>query len=243
MLKDKVVVITGGAKGIGRFIAHGFAQEGAKVAIADLDEERLGQTLAELEDFGGQAMAVRTDVRDEATVTAAMAQIADKMGGIDILINDAGIVPHFQWGGPRWPVVRDMDQSFFQKVMGTNLGGTFLCSKHAIPHMEQRGGGHIVNLYGGGGLTPPGALAYVVSKEAIVVFTKYHAEEVRDANICVVAISPGGAIATEDAPEEARSRMPGPELAGKRFLLASQADMAMTGHLLELDGDSLVVDR
>ena len=235
MLKDKSVAITGSAKGIGRYIAHRFAQEGAKVAILDVDEERLAQTQSELLDFGGQVIALPTDVKREDTVRFAMADVADKFGGIDILINDAGIVPHFQWGGPRWPAIRDMDESFFWHVMGVNLGGTFLCSKHAIPYMEQAGGGHIVNLYGGGGKTPAGALTYAVSKEAIVHFTDFHAEEVRESNICVVAISPGAAIATEDAPNAARSRMPGPEYAGDRFLLASQATMEMSGRLLDLD--------
>ena len=242
MLKDKSVVVTGGAKGIGRYIAHRFAREGAKVAIADIDTERLAKTLAELEDFGGEAMAATADVHDEDQVRGAMAAVAERFGGIDVLVNDAGIVPHFNWGTPRWPKVQDMDLSFFERVMDTNLGGTFLCSKHAVPYMEKAGSGHIVNLYGGGGLTPPGALAYVVSKEAIRYFTKFHAEEVRDAGIVVVALSPGGAIATEDAPEEARGRMPGPELAGPRFLLAAEAGMDMTGHLLALDGDKLAID-
>jgi 3-oxoacyl-[acyl-carrier protein] reductase len=244
MLKDKSVAITGSAKGIGRYIAHRFAQEGAKVAILDVDEERLAQTQSELLDFGGQAIAIPTDVKSEDTVRLAMAEVAEKFGGIDILVNDAGIVPHFQWGGPRWPAIRDMDESFFWHVMGVNLGGTFLCSKHVTPYMEQAGGGHIVNLYGGGGKSPAGALTYVVSKESIVHFTDYHAEEVRDAGICVVAISPGTAIATEDAPEEARSRMPGPEFAGDRFLLASESTMEMSGRLLDLDdAGKLIVVR
>ena len=245
MLKDKSVAITGSANGIGRYIAHRFAQEGAKVAILDVDEERLAKTHSELLDFGGEAIAVPTDVKKEETVRLAMAEVAEKFGSIDIVINDAGIVPHFMWGGPRWPAIRDLEESFFWHVMGVNLGGTFLCSKHATPYMEQTGGGHIVNLYGGGGKNPPGALAYVVSKEAIVHFTDYHAEEVRDSNICVVAISPGAAIATENAPEEARSRMPGPEFAGDRFLLAAQVGMEMSGRLLDLDdtGKLVVVDR
>jgi len=243
MLKDKVVVLTGSAKGIGRYNAQRFAQAGAKVAIADIDTERMAQTLAELEDYGGAAMAVETSVRDEEQVRGLMAAVAERFGGIDILINNAGIVPHFNWGVPRWPAVRDMEFSFWQSVMGTNLGGTFLCSKHVTPYMEQRGGGNIVNLYGGGGLTPAGANAYVTSKEAIVIFSQYHAEEVRDANIVVVSISPGGAIATEDAPDEARGRMPGPDLAGDRFLLAAEASMELTGHLVNLEGDKLVIER
>ena len=80
-----------------------------------------------------------------------------------------------------------------------------LCSKHVIPYMERQGGGHIINLHGGGGLH---STAYMVSKDAIWTFTRYLAMEVKDANICVVVMSPGAAIATEDAPEEARQRMP-----------------------------------
>ena len=242
MLKDKSVAITGSAKGIGRYIARRFAQEGAKVAILDVDEQRLASTQAELEDFGGKVLAVPTDVKKEDTVRDAMAKVADAFGGIDVVINDAGIVPHFAWGDkPRWPAVRDLDESFFWHVMGVNLGGTFLCSKHAIPYMERARGGHIVNLYGGGGKTPAGALTYVVSKEAIVSFTDFHAEEVRDSNICVVAISPGAAIATEDAPQEARDRMPGPDFAGERFLLASEASMELSGRLLDLDDNGKLI--
>ena len=242
MLKDKSVVVTGGAKGIGRYIAHRFAKEGAKVAILDVDKPRMDQTLAELEDFGGQAAAEVADVYNEDQVRAAMADVAERFGGIDVLVNDAGIVPHFNWGTPRWPAIRDMDLSFYEHVMNTNLGGTFMCSKHVTPYMEKAGGGHIVNLYGGGGRTPAGALTYVVSKEAIRYFTRYHAEEVREAGICVVVLSPGGPIATEDAPEEARARMDSPELAGPRFLLAAEASMEMSGHLVNLEGDKLVVE-
>ena len=154
MLQDKVVVVTGGAKGIGRYMARGFAQEGAKVAIGDMDAARLDQTVGEMRDFGGDVIGVPTDVRDEDQVRALMAQAAERLGGIDALVNNAGIVPHFNWGVPRWPAVKDMEQGFWQKVLGTNLGGTFLCSKHVTPYLEARGGGNIVNLYGGGGLTP-----------------------------------------------------------------------------------------
>jgi 3-oxoacyl-[acyl-carrier protein] reductase len=244
MLKDKSVVITGSAKGIGRYIAHTFAREGCRVTIADIDEARMQKTLGELGEIGADAQAVRTDVGDEDSVRALMAQVADRFGGIDVLVNDAAIVPHFAWGNnPRWPKVQDMDLSFFwDTVLGVALKGTFLASKHAVPYLEKAAEGHIVNLHGGGGVTPPGALAYATAKDSLVTFTKFHAEEVRDANICVVILSPGGTIATEDAPEEARGRLAGPELAGPRFTLAAQAPMEMSGHLLDLEeGDKLVV--
>ena len=158
-------------------------------------------------------------------------QVLSRFGKIDVLVNNAGIVPHFQWGSPKWPRIRDMEQSFWDRVLGTNLGGTFLCTKHVLPHMESRRSGHIISLHGGGG---PLACAYVVSKEAIVVFTRYVAEEEREFDVCVVAMGPGGAIATETAPEEARQRMPGVDSIENRFVLASQVDMSMSGKLLDL---------
>lgn len=245
MLKGKSVVVTGGAKGIGRYIAHGFAREGARVAIADIDEARLRRTLGELGELGADAMAVPTDVTNEDAVASLMAQAAERFGGVDVLVNDAAVVPHFMWGDkPRWPKVRDMDASFFwDTVMGAALRGTFLASKHAVPYMERGGGGHIVNLHGGGSVTPPGALAYATAKDSLVTFTKFHAEETRDANICVVIISPGAAIATDEAPQEAQERMPGPEYAGPRFLLAAEAPMELSGHLLDYQDGELAVLR
>src|SRR5256885_13025325 len=130
---------------------------------------------------------------------------------IDALINDAGIVPHFNWGIPRWPRVRLMSKDFWDSVIQTNLGGTFLCTKYVVPFMEERRAGNIVNLWGGGRAENHGAAAYVVSKDAIRTFTRFVAEEEREGNICAVAFSPKQAIATEDAPEKPRKRLPGPE--------------------------------
>ncbi len=108
--------------------------------------------------------------------------------------------------------------------------------------MRPRGAGHIINVYGGAGLTPPGGCAYMVSKDAIKTFTRFVAAEERDANVCIVVISPGAAIATEDAPEEARRRMPGPDFAGSRFVLAAQADMDLSGHLVTLQDGMLAIE-
>lgn len=239
MLEGKVVVVTGSARGIGRYISHTFAKEGAHLAIADI--EPLDQVEGELRGMEAEVLAVPTDVTNEDQVRALMQRVADRFGHIDVLVNNAGIVPHFAWGGPRWAAIRDMDKSFWDKVINTNLGGTFLCTKHALPYMRQQGSGHVISLFGGGGGT--GAAAYVVSKFAIKTFTKYVAEEERDANVCVVSLGPGGTIATEKAPEEARQRLPGPELAGNRFVLAAQAGMDMSGHLLDLKDGKIVIDE
>jgi 3-oxoacyl-[acyl-carrier protein] reductase len=242
MLKNKVAVITGGAKGIGRYIAHGFAREGAKIAIGDIDLERMKQTVAELREIGADPLALKLDVRDEAEVRGFMKQAAERFGAIDVLVNNAGIVTHFGWGVPRWPMVRDMEKNFWDKVMETNLSGTFLCTKHALPYMQERRSGHIINLYGGSPPKTLGSCVYSVSKDAIRTFTRFVAEEVREYNICVVSVSPGGAIATEDAPEAVRRTMPGPDSAGNRFILAAEAGMELSGQRLTLKDGRLEVD-
>jgi NAD(P)-dependent dehydrogenase (short-subunit alcohol dehydrogenase family) len=197
---------------------------------------------AELQELGAEAVALKADARDEGQVKAAVEQIIKRFGRIDGLINNAGIVTHFTWS-PRWPRIRDMSQAFWDGVIDTNLGGTFLWTKHVLPHMEARRAGHIVNLYGG---TDPkqmgiGGCAYAVSKEAIRMFTRFVAEEEREWNVCVVAVAPGAAIATEDAPEEVRGRLPGPEYLENVFVLALQADMQLTGQLLLLKDGRLTV--
>ena len=128
--------------------------------------------------------------------------------------------------------------------MGVALRGTFLASKHAVPYMEKGGSGHIVNLHGGGGLTPPGALAYATAKDSLITFTKFHAGGSARLRHLRRHHLTGAAIATEDAPDEARNRMPGPDHAGSRFLLCAEAPMEMSGHLLNLSEDGeLVIER
>jgi NAD(P)-dependent dehydrogenase (short-subunit alcohol dehydrogenase family) len=242
-MRGKVVIITGGAKGIGRHAAHTLANAGASVVLADADAERLHKTTVELKNLGAEVLAVATDVRDENDVRRLAYTVADRFGRIDALINDAGIVPHFNWGIPRWPRVRHLSYDFWNSVIQTNLGGTFLCSKYVIPFMEERRTGNIVNLWGGGRPENHGASPYVVSKDAIRTFTKFLAAEEREWSICVVAFSPKQAIATEDAPEEARKRLPGPESLGNGFVLAAQAGMEMTGKTVEhRDGKLVAVD-
>ena len=114
------------------------------------------------------------------------------------------------------------------------MGGMFLCTKHVLPHMEAQRSGHVVNTMGGGLST------YGVSKSAIPAFTRLVAEEEKDFNICVVTINPGTQIATEDAPAEARARMPGPEFVGNRFVLAAQAPMERSGQWLTLEDGKLI---
>jgi NAD(P)-dependent dehydrogenase (short-subunit alcohol dehydrogenase family) len=239
MLEEKVVIITGGARGIGRHAAKTFAREKAKVVIADFDKEWLQKTSDELSQVT-ETLGIEVDVRNESAVEKMVGRVLDRLGRIDVLVNDAAIVPHFAWGIPRWPRIADMPKDFWDRVIETNLGGTFLCTKHVLPFMESRRSGHIINVYGGGGIKPAGACAYMVTKDAIRTFTRYVAEEVRDSNVCVVIFSPRVPIATEGAPAVALKRLPGPEILGPGFVLAAELPLDESGRIFSYQDGGLV---
>ena len=241
MLQNKVVVITGSGQGIGKHAAKTFAQEKAKVVIADFNEGLAKRTAAEVGEVS-ETMAVHADVRDENSVKKMVDEVISRFGQIDVMMNNAAIVPHFAWNIPRWPLIADMPVEFWDRVVHTNLYGTFFGTKHVIPHMAKRKSGHIVNLYGGGGVRPGGAATYMVTKDGIRTFTRYVAEEVRDSNICVVTFSPRVPIATETAPEEALKRLPGPEILGQGFVLAAQLPMDQSGKCFAYENGKLMVE-
>ena len=239
MLEGKVVVITGSGQGIGKHAAKTFAREKAKVVIADFNLDSAKKTAAEIS-ASTESIAIDTDVRSEDSVKKMIDEVIHRCGQIDILMNNAAIVPHFAWNIPRWPLIADMPVDFWNRVIHTNLYGTFFGTKHVIPHMAKRKSGHIINLYGGGGVRPGGAATYMVTKDGIRTFTRYVAEEVRDENICVVTFSPRVPIATETAPEEALQRLPGPEVLGQGFVLCAQLPMAQSGKCFAYENGKLV---
>jgi len=240
-LKGKVAVVTGGAQGIGKHAAKTLAENGVKLVVADINQETAEETAAELSALS-ETIAISLDVRNEEDVRSTFDTVSKNFGGIDILVNNAGVVPHFRWGMPLWPQISDMPVEFWDRVIQTNLYGTFFCTKHAIPHLKNRSGGHIINLYGGGGTKPSGALTYMVTKNSIRTFTRFVAEEVRDANICVVTISPRVPIATETAPETIREKLPGPEMLGDAFVLAAQLSLEVSGQCLAHEEGKLVIE-
>ena len=206
-VEGKVVVITGGAQGVGRYIARTFAAEGAKLVVADIaPTDTIESEVRQLE---GEILSVPTDVTNESDVQSLMDKVYRQWGRIDVFINDAGIAPHFAVGAPRWPRVRDFPESFFDKIFGTNMKGTFLCTKHVLPYMESLCSGHIIN-FGQGSLRAGqrasniGSGVYNTSKIAIRAFTKQVADEERKYNICIVSMGPGGAMTSTPAPERPR---------------------------------------
>ena len=239
MLEEKVVVITGSGQGIGKHAAKTFAQAKAKVVIADYNGELAKKTAAEI-GATSESTAIVVDVREEDSVKSMIDQTMSRFGRIDVMMNNAAIVPHFAWNIPRWPPIADMPVEFWDRVIHTNLYGTFFGTKHVIPHMAKRKTGHIINLYGGGGVKPGGAGTYMVTKDGIRTFSRYVAEEVRDSNICVVTFSPRVPIATETAPEEALKRLPGPDILGQGFVLCAQLPMEQSGKCFAYENGKLV---
>jgi len=239
VLQGKVVVITGSGQGIGKHAATTFAKGKAKVVIADFNGELAKKTAAELA-YLTETVAIHADVRNEDSVKKLIDEVIGRFGQIDVMINNAAIVPHFAWNIPRWPLIADMPLEFWDRVVQTNLYGTFFGTKHVIPHMAKRKTGHIINLYGGGGVKPGGAATYMVTKDGIRTFTRYVAEEVRDSNICVVTFSPRVPIATETAPAEAIQRLPGPEVLGQAFVLCAQLALEQSGKCFAHENGKLV---
>ncbi len=191
-LVGKVAVITGASRGIGRATAQLFAAEGAAVVLAARDEAALAANVQAIETEGGRALALPTDVADEASVAALFARTAEAFGPVDILVNAAGAVANV-------PFER-MDLATWEGVLGTNLRGTFLCCREAFRAMIPVGGGVIVNFSSLSGVPKvekfPGLSAYVVSKFGVAGLSEILAVEGRPHNIRVVAVSPG-AVDTE----------------------------------------------
>jgi 3-oxoacyl-[acyl-carrier protein] reductase len=251
-VKEKVVVITGGASGIGRFVTGTFAAAGAKVAIGDVAPT--DRVESEVKALGGELLAVQTDVRIEDDVDELMRQTFDRFGRIDVVINNAAIVTHFPGGGKSaWPLIRDMDEEFFDNVVRTNLYGVYLGTKCALPYMESQGSGHIINI-GQGTLKPSGrtdnfgSCVYLMTKIAVRSFTNHVAPEEFEHNVCIVSVSPGDGggnyrgIWTEDIDEEFRPGMAPIEMVGDRYLLAAEAPMEYSGHQLVVRDGKLEID-
>lgn len=182
--ENKVIIITGGAKGIGKACAIAFAQEGGQVAIADVDEEVGLETIREIEAVGGNAIFVTCNVSKTDDVVGLVKKTVDAFGGVDVLYNNAGVV--------RYGNVVELSEEDWDLQLNTNLRGTFLTCKYAIPEMIQRGGGAIVNTASVQAFSSQEKVAaYAASKGAIVSFTTTVALDHAADNIRCNCIAPG----------------------------------------------------
>ena len=239
--QDKIVIITGGASGIGRVSALRFVAEGAKVVIWDIDKAKAEATRSEIEAVGGQAVvAIVNTTQPEQVAVAAQAAHA-KFGRIDVLINNAGIT--------RDATLRKMTLAQWQQVMDVNLTGVFVCTQAVAPYMEAQQSGRIINTSSVVGLYGNfGQANYAATKAGLIGLTKTLARELGKYNITVNAVAPGfiatDMIATipEKVIDQMKSRTPlrrlgTPEdIANAYLFLASDEAGFISGTVLSVDG-------
>jgi NAD(P)-dependent dehydrogenase (short-subunit alcohol dehydrogenase family) len=236
-LTGKVAIITGGANGIGRGMVERFVAEGARVTIADVDEETAQQLADEL---GEQVAFKRTDVSDAAQVQDVVDFTVGRFGGLHVMVNNAGVA-----GSPRRFL--DDDLRFFEKVMAVDLYGVMVGSRCAALHMVDHGGGSIVNIASVAGLVPGiGFMPYRAAKAGVVHFTKSIAVELGAQGVRVNCVVPGNistAInAAFDSSDIAAKLQPLPRLgspddvAQAVLFLASDRAAQVTGIVVPVDG-------
>ena len=243
-LAGRVAIVTGGSIGLGRQIAEGLAEMGAHLVLCARKRERCQQAAEELQQLGVRTLALGCDVKNPADVQAVVDAAFSQFGRIDVLVNNAGI----SWGAP----VEEMSLEDWNKVIETNLTGTFLCAQAVGKVMIKRGRGKIINIASVAGLggAPPTlpAIGYHASKGGVISFTKDLACKWAMHNIQVNAIAPGwfpthmSNKVLDHNRDFFLSQIPlrrfGNEhdLKGSAVFLASDASDYVTGHVLVVDG-------
>jgi len=245
-LEQRIAIVTGAWQGIGRAIALGLAREGARVAIADVNEECANSVKNEIEASGGRALAIRTDVSNEKSVQAMVEKSLKEFLRVDILVNNAGIFPTSP--------VEEMSEEDWDRVIGTNLVGAFLCARAVVPKFLEQGTGRIISVTSGRAFQgAKNGAHYAASKAGIIGFSKSLALELAPHRITVNVICPGitdtaqprGHQSEEQIYAQAQripmGRIGQPEdLVGPAVFLASDAASFVTGQTILVNGGSIM---
>ena len=206
-LADRVAIVTGGARGIGAAVVQRLASDGASVVVADIDREMAEAVAAGVRDSGGDATAIAVDLAEEASIITLVAATVERYGAIDVLDNNAALTDASVLASDAG--VTTIDAETWDRTFAVNLRSQFLMAKHVVPHMEQRGGGSIVNMSSGAALR--GDLtrtAYSASKAGIESLTRSIATQYGRAGVRANTIVPGLALT-----EAARAGIPADLLA------------------------------
>ncbi len=244
-LDDRVIIVTGGAAGIGRAFAEGFVREGASVVLADINGEASERSAGELREAGGQALGLTVDVSDQAQTEMMVAETLSRFGKITGLVNNAAIALRVRH--TRAPL-EEIPLDEFDRMLAVNLKGVFLCSKAVLPHMKEQGYGKIINMSSGTFFNGRENLVhYVASKGGVIAFTRVLAREAGPSGITVNSIAPGlTASETEEhdmeqfaarIPNRAIKRIEVPEdLVGAGIFFMSGESDFISGQTLVVDG-------
>lgn len=245
-LQDKIVLVTGAGSGIGRALAIRFAEEGAQVAVNDVDAASASATAEQIVNLGGSALATPADVSNGEEVDAMFKAAESTFGHVQILVNNAGLVSpmlHFF----------EADEEWWRKIIDVNLTGHFLCTHRAARPMARAGSGVIINMSSGGATRAHRAFtAYDATKGGIEAFTRALALDLGPYGIRVNALMPGS-IDTSSLTPAQRSlrgenipmgRIGEPaDMAGPALFLASEASGYVTGDVIKVDGGMLAQQR